>query len=225
MLPSAEDFAGAMGALGLRSGSRLIVYDGSGVNLSAARAWWMFRTFGHRAVAVLDGGMARWTAEGRPVESGVPQPAPGDFSARLDPSRVLDLAAMRQALRDGTVQLVDVRSPGRFAGTEPEPRPGVRGGHIPGSRNLPYPDLVSEAGTVRPPDQLRAALARSGIDPRRPVVALCGSGTSACALLLALETLGMADARLYDGSWAEWGGREDTPVELGPPGALTPEDA
>ena len=219
MLPDAKSFTTAMRALGVRAGSRIVVYDGSGINLSAARAWWMFRTFGHAAAAVLDGGFGRWKAEGRPVESGMIRPRRGGFTARLVPSRVLDLPAVQRILEDPAVQLVDARSPGRFAGTEPDPRAGVRGGHIPGSRNLPYPDLVTSAGTLRPPDELRAALAASGVDPRRPVVALCGSGTSACALLLALETLGIRDARLYDGSWAEWGSRSDTAVELGPPAA------
>ena len=216
MLPSADAFARRMTALGLSDGDDIVVYDGSGVNLSAARVWWTFRVFGHARVAVLDGGVGKWRSEGRPVESGVPAPAPGRFSARLDSAAVRDHAAVLAALGSAGEQIVDMRSAGRFAGTEPEPRAGLRGGHIPGSRNLPFHELVAADGTLLPADDLRRRLAEAGVDPTRTIVATCGSGTSACALILALHVLGHDSAALYDGSWTEWGGRPDTPVATGP---------
>jgi thiosulfate/3-mercaptopyruvate sulfurtransferase len=214
MLPDADTFGARAAALGLSDGDDLIVYDGSGVNLSAPRVWWMFRTFGHDRVAVLDGGTGKWRREGRPLERGVP-PAPrrGRFTARQNQDVVLGLEAVRFAL--STIQLADMRSAGRFAGTEPEPRAGLRGGHIPGSRNLPFTELVAPDGTVLPLDQLRQRIVAAGIDLSRPVIATCGSGTSACALIHALHLLGDDRVALYDGAWTEWGGREDTPVATG----------
>jgi thiosulfate/3-mercaptopyruvate sulfurtransferase len=214
MLPDADTFAARMASLGLSDADDLIVYDGSGVNLSAPRVWWMFRAFGHDRVAVLDGGSGKWRREGRPLERGVPPaPARGGFTAQRTPDMVLDLEAVRSGL--GRVQLADMRSSGRFAGTEPEPRAGLRGGHIPGSRNLPFTELVAPDGTVLPPDQLRQRIVAAGIDLSRPVIATCGSGTSACALIHALHLLGDDRVALYDGGWTEWGGREDTPVATG----------
>jgi thiosulfate/3-mercaptopyruvate sulfurtransferase len=216
MLPDAGTFGARMASLGLSDGDDLIVYDGSGVNLSAARVWWMFRAFGHARVAVLDGGSGKWRREGRPLQHGVPPPPkPGRFTARLNPDLVLDLEAMRSALSQATVQVADMRSAGRFAGTEPEPRAGVRGGHIPGSRNLPFTELVAPDGTILPPGQLRRRILSAGIDLGRPVIATCGSGTSACALIHALHLLGDDRVALYDGAWTEWGGRDDTPVARG----------
>jgi thiosulfate/3-mercaptopyruvate sulfurtransferase len=216
MLPGAEQFTRDMRALGLNQSDRIVVYDGSGVNLSAARVWWMFRVFGHPAVAVLDGGYGKWVQEGRPVEQGTPPtPKPGDFTARLDAGAVRDLAAVRANLETRREQLVDLRPAGRFAATEPEPRPGIRGGHVPGSLSLPYTELVAADGTLLPPDRLKARLTAAGLDLSRPIVATCGSATSACALILALETLGLHDHAVYDGAWTEWGGRKDTRVETG----------
>jgi len=216
MLPDADTFAARMASLGLADTDDLIVYDGSGTNLSAPRVWWMFRAFGHDRVAVLDGGSGKWRREGRRLEQGTPpRPRPGRFTARLNHDVVLDLEGVRSALSRATVQLADMRSAGRFAGTEPEPRAGLRGGHIPGSRNLPFTELVGPDGTVLPQDQLRQRIAAAGIDLGRPLIATCGSGTSACALIHALHLLGDDRVALYDGAWTEWGGREDTPVSTG----------
>jgi thiosulfate/3-mercaptopyruvate sulfurtransferase len=212
MLPSAEAFARHAGALGVGDEHVVVVYDGSGTNLSAARVWWMFRAFGHAAVAVLDGGVRKWVAEGRPLEPGEVALPPARLTARLDERAVRDLDAVRELVRTGAAQVVDMRPAGRFHGRDPEPRPGLRGGHVPGSVNLPFTELVQPDGTVLPPDALRARLAAAGVRLDRPVVATCGSGTSACALLLNLDRLGVRDAALYDGSWAEWGGRDDTEV-------------
>jgi thiosulfate/3-mercaptopyruvate sulfurtransferase len=216
MLPTAAEFAARMSRLGLDDGQTIVVYDGSGVNLSAPRVWWMFRVFGHRATAVLDGGRLKWKSEGRPLERGTARPGPGRFTARLDPSRVRDLGAVHANLALRAEQVVDARSTGRFGGTEPEPRPGLRGGHIPGSLSLPFTELVAADGTVLPPDRLRARLEAAGIDLDRPVIATCGSGTTACGLVLGLELLGNERVAVYDGSWTEWAGRADTPVEVGP---------
>lgn len=217
MLPSAEAFATRMSSLGLDDAAAIVVYDGSGVNISAPRVWWTFRAFGHTRVAVLDGGFAKWRAEGRPLESGRASPAAGHFTARLDPTRVRDFAAVRALLASREEQLVDTRPADRFEGRVPEIRPGVRSGHIPGARNVPFGELVAPDGTMLPPAVLREKLAAAGVDLGRPVVASCGSGTSACSLVLALTLLGHDRVSVYDGSWTEWGGRADTPIETGPP--------
>ena len=216
MLPDPAAFAAYAGALGIGNGDRIVVYDGSGVNLSAPRVWWMFRVFGHREVAVLDGGLDKWRAEQRPLETGAHRPGRARFSAVLDSSRVRDLAAVVRNLAEGTEQVVDVRAAGRFEGRDPEPRPGLRGGHIPGSRNLPFTDLVNPDGTLLTPDEIRRRVARAGVDVGRRVIATCGSGTTACSLVLALEVIGAPAAAVYDGSWSEWGGGSETPLETGP---------
>jgi thiosulfate/3-mercaptopyruvate sulfurtransferase len=216
MLPTAPEFASRMSALGLDDGSDIIVYDGSGTNLSAGRVWWMFRAFGHRSVAVLDGGFGAWRAEARPLEPGITTPTPGKFTARLDTGRVRELENVRANIDSQREQVIDARSAGRFAATAPEPRAGIRGGHIPGSRNLPYSDVVSATGAMLAPDVLRQKLGAIGVDLARPIVLTCGSGTSACALALALDLLGAPEVAVYDGSWTEWGGRPDTPIETGP---------
>jgi thiosulfate/3-mercaptopyruvate sulfurtransferase len=212
MLPDAATFERAVGALGIGSGDRVVVYDVRGV-VSAARVWWTFRAFGHDAVAVLDGGLRKWRAEGRPVETGAPTTAARGFKATLRPELVRDLAAMRANVDSRRAQVLDARSAGRFAGTEPEPRAGLRGGHIPGSLNLPYDTLYREDGTLKGPAELRAAFQASGLDLARPVVTTCGSGVTASVLALALYLVGRRDVAVYDGSWSEWGGKPDTPVE------------
>jgi thiosulfate/3-mercaptopyruvate sulfurtransferase len=213
MLPSPEKFASRMRKLGLGDGSRIIVYDGSGVNSSAPRAWWMCRVFGHRDVAVLDGGLRKWQAEGRPVEDLPPMPRERHFTARLDRTLVRDVEQVRANLASGREQVVDARARGRFLAEQPEPRPGLRGGHIPGSRNLPYQELIKPDGTFLDPAAMRARVAQAGIDMARPVVTSCGSGITACVIALSLHLLGHREVAVYDGSWAEWGSRTDTPVE------------
>lgn len=204
MLPNAAMLDRKFGALGIGPESKVVVYDGSGANLSAARAWWMLRVAGHRAVAVLDGGLPRWRAEGRPLTGEPSSWKPVSFTSRMDPGAVRTRAELEGALRQGSVQVVDMRSAGRFRGSDPEPRDGLASGHMPGAKNLPYQTLVDAEGKVLRSDALRRRLTEAGIDPKRPIVATCGSGVSACTLLLALEMLGAEPAALYDGSWTEW---------------------
>ena len=209
MLPSSSDFALAMGRLGVKNSDYVVVYDGSGVNLSAPRLWWLLQVFGHESVAVLDGGMTRWRNEGRPTEDGPVTPEPARFFPRFQPDMVRELSSMKANVEHPREQVLDARSPGRFQGTEPEPRPGLARGHIPGSRNLPFPRLVGPDGTLRDPAELRELFTQAGIDLTKPVVATCGSGVSACALLLGLRVLGAEPVALYDGSWSEWGRQQD----------------
>ena len=211
MLPETGAFADAVGALGIGTGDRVVAYGAPGL-IASARVWWTFRVFGHDRVAVLDGGSAKWKKEGRPLESGVPAPAPRRFAATRHEELVADLGRMREILERRDAQIVDARSRGRFAATEPEIRPGLRGGHVPGSVSLPYTELFSSDGVLRPDADVRSAFQAAGLDLGRPVVATCGSGVSAAVLALAMYRLGRRDAAVYDGSWTEWGGRSDTPV-------------
>ena len=215
MLPSTTEFANAVGALGIGDGDRVVVYDTRGM-VSAARVWWTFRVFGHDRIALLEGGFPKWRAEDRPVESGATPPEPRRFSARFRPELVRELDQVRANLVTRREQVVDARSRGRFLGTEPEPRAGLRGGHIPASLNLPYESVYAAGGeTFLAPDTLRQTFETAGIDLARPVVTTCGSGITAAALALGLHLAGHRTVAVYDGSWTEWGGRNDTPVEDG----------
>jgi thiosulfate/3-mercaptopyruvate sulfurtransferase len=212
MLPSPVQFGRQVGELGISNRDLVVVYDVRGV-VSAARVWWTFRTMGHDRVAVLDGGLRKWRAEGRPVETGPARVAPARYRARIRRALVRDLDQMRRNLDSRAEQTLDARSRGRFAATEPEPRAGLRGGHIPGSLNLPYDELYRPDGTFRPPEELRTAFATAGVDPARPVATTCGSGITASVLALGLYLIGHRKVAVYDGSWTEWAGHPDTPVE------------
>jgi len=213
MLPSSEQFARQIGELGIGDGDRVVCYDGMGL-FSAARAWWMLRVMGHTNVAVLDGGFPKWLAEKRPAEAGRAQPQPRRFTPRPDKRLIRSIEQVRDNLNTRRDQVLDARARGRFKGTEPEPRPGVRSGHIPGAANLPYNELLNpKTGTILPKDQLIERFEAEGIDLSKPVVTSCGSGVTASALALGLYLIGRTDTAVYDGSWSEWGARTDTPVE------------
>lgn len=212
-LPSPQEFAEQVSALGIADTDRIVVYDGPGF-FSAPRVWWMFRVMGVREVLLLDGGMDRWKAEGRPVASGEEPARKAVFTPRFDAGAVVGLDEMRAIVASGSAQIADARPAGRFAGETPEPRPGLRSGHMPGARNLPATEL-SRDGSLLPREELAGKFAEAGIDLSRPVVTSCGSGVTAAAISFALQALGHFDNRLYDGSWSEWGGRDDTPVASG----------
>jgi thiosulfate/3-mercaptopyruvate sulfurtransferase len=199
--------------MGVTADDTIVVYDGPGL-FSAPRAWWMFRVMGVFQVYILNGGIDRWKAEGRPVTSEPTKIAPSVFYADCDAGRVVGLDEMRRIVSGAESQIADARSAGRFAGTDPEPRAGVRSGHMPGAHNVPITALA-ENGELLPKDRLRKVIEDAGIDLTKPVVTSCGSGITAAAITLALETLGHTDNRLYDGSWTEWGGLSDTPVVTG----------
>lgn len=213
MLPRPSVFAQFAGSMGISADDTVVVYDGPGF-FSAPRVWWMFRAMGVAEVFILDGGFDRWKAAGRPVTAQPTRIAPNVFHADFDRRRVVSLAEMREIVGKGNVQIADARSAGRFSGTDPEPRQGLRGGHMPGARNVPSASL-SENGELLPVEKLKSVLEAAGIDLSRPVVTTCGSGVTAAVITLALNSIGHGDNRLYDGSWSEWGGLSDTPVVQG----------
>ena len=212
-LPDPATFARHAGSMGISADDTIVVYDGPGM-FSAPRVWWMFRVMGVFQVYVLDGGFDRWKTAGRPVTAEQTKVAPNIFHVDFDPSRVASLDEMKGIVASGESQIADARPAGRFTGEDPEPRAGVRGGHMPGAKNLPAATL-SRDGKLLPPEELKTRLEEAGVDLSKPVVTSCGSGVTAAVITLALETLGHSANRLYDGSWTEWGGRADTPVVKG----------
>ena len=219
MIPPPEKFSARVRKLGLGDGVRIIVYDQRGL-FSAPRVWWTFRLFGHRDVAVLDGGLVKWLAEARPFEEGPAHPSERHFTARTNSLMVRDREQVLANLKSGRELLVDARSRGRFEGRDPEPRPGFGHRPIPGSRNLPFTELLDrETQTLLPPARLKERFAAAGVDMKRPVIASCGSGITAAVLALGLHVAGHKDVSVYDGSWAEWGDPErDMPIATGPAG-------
>jgi thiosulfate/3-mercaptopyruvate sulfurtransferase len=215
MAPPEPRFASRMASLGLRDGQRFVVYDNSPLH-SAARAWWMLRSFGAHYVAILDGGLQKWKAEARPLESGRPALRHGHFSPRFDAASVVDKDSVAGLLGDARHEIVDARGSGRFTGDEAEPRPGMASGHIPGSKNLPQGKLFNPDNSWKRGEALRAEFDSAGVDLAKPMVATCGSGVTACVLLFGAHLLGKEDARLYDGSWSEWGADPGTPKATGP---------
>ena len=217
MLPPTPKFASRMKKMGVGDGMRIVVYDSYGL-FSAARAWWTFRAMGHQDVAVLNGGLKKWKAEGRPLEDMPPVTRTArHFTPLGNNELVRDLDDMKSYVANGKMQIVDARPKGRFEGTEPEPRPGLRGGHIPGSKNVPSGTILNSDGTLKSKPELEKIFRDVSIDPLKPVVTTCGSGVTASMLSLALSVIGQTNAAVYDGSWAEWGQETlDTPVETGP---------
>jgi thiosulfate/3-mercaptopyruvate sulfurtransferase len=216
MLPSTVKFASRMKKMGIGDGAHIVVYDTTGI-FSAARVWWTFRAMGHRDVSVLNGGLKKWKAEGRPIEDGQPlKRSERHYTPRQNTEIIRDLDEMRSLLKNAGVQIVDARPAGRFEGKDPEPRPGLRGGHIPGSKNIPSQQLLNGDGTYKSPGEIETLFRNAGIDVSRPVVTTCGSGVTASMLALALAVVGQTNAAVYDGSWAEWGQENGLPVEKGP---------
>ena len=214
MAPPVEKFMSRLRAMGVGDGHQVVVYDGAGL-LSAARVWWMFKLMGQNNVAVLDGGLLKWVADGHPIEDMPPIVRDRHMTVRFQNSLVRDVTQVSAASKLGDQEIVDARSAARFRGDAPEPREGLRSGHIPGSRNLPYTALLNGNGTMKSPDEMRAIFEEAGIDLSKPVITTCGSGVSAAILCLAMERFGKTDYALYDGSWAEWGLSPTLPVATG----------
>jgi thiosulfate/3-mercaptopyruvate sulfurtransferase len=214
MAPPPEKFVSRMRAMGIGDGHQVVVYDGAGIN-SAARVWWLFQLFGKTDTAVLDGGLPKWVAEGREVEDMPPILRDRHMTVQRHAQMIKDVTQVAAAAKLRDAQIVDARSDGRFKGTEPEPREGLRGGHIPSSISLPYAELLTDTGTMKPVEDLAAIMAAKGIDLHKPVITSCGSGVTAAIINLALERLGHKHHSLYDGSWAEWGMYNDLKIEQG----------
>ncbi|MBO4170000.1 3-mercaptopyruvate sulfurtransferase [Cereibacter azotoformans] len=214
MAPPPEKFISRMRAMGIGDGHQVVIYDGSGLR-SAARVWWTFRLMGKTDVAVLDGGLPKWKAEGHPTEDMPPVMRDRHMTVQRQAGLVKDVTQVAHASKLGEAEIIDARSEGRFRGTEAEPRPGLRSGHIPGSKNVPFPTLLTPQGTMKSPDELRAIFEAAGVDLSKPAITTCGSGVTAAVLSLALEILGHRNHALYDGSWAEWGMYDDLKVAKG----------
>lgn len=214
MAPPPELFISRMRAMGIGDGHQVVVYDNSPVR-SAARVWWLFRLMGKKDVAVLDGGLGKWRAEGRPLEDMPPMLRDRHITVQRQAGLVCDVTQVAAASKLGTHEIIDARSPERFRGEAPEPRPGLRAGHIPGARNLPFGRLLNADGTMKSPAELRAAFEEAGVDLSRPAITTCGSGVTAAVLFLALDRIGHRDHSLYDGSWAEWGSFPDLKIATG----------
>lgn len=216
MFPSAAQFGRDVGNLGISNADTVVIYDAGGW-VAAPRAWWMFLSYGHANVRILNGGLRKWRAEGRTVETGEVKPKPAMFKASYDPRRVRSMQQLIANVASHAEQVIDARAADRFEGRAPEPRPGIRSGHIPGARNVPYNQLFDAAtGEMKPLDDLRAAFTNAGVKLDAPIVTSCGSGVSAGVLTLALYRLGITDTALYDGSWSEWGQEKGPPIATGP---------
>ena len=212
MLPPPEQFAEAMTQLGIGDGDMIVVYDGTGI-FSAPRVWWMLKAMGHSHVAVLDGGLPKWKAEGRALEKGASHSEPANFTPKPVAALLRNFSAVKAAL--GNTQILDARSNSRFTGEEAEPRAGLKSGHMPGAVNIPWRSLLAANNILKDDHALQKLFAEKGVDLRAPIITSCGSGISAAIIMLALEKIGAQHLSLYDGSWAEWGGRAEAPVQVG----------